>query len=270
MQAAERAGETSAIRNDETSSCQDINEVKKGSKVSKKDKKEAKKDKKKDKKDKKNKKEKKSKNVDSGAEISSDEGEGKSGRREREKERRAKEEAGSGSGQAEGDEVDELFKNTRFSKKEKKKKEKSKSSKKRKEEKSEDEEERDLEDSAKAKKKLKKDKEEEKVKSSESDSSNDVEEEFQGEFVQQKKFTNKDLQNELFGEKKRVAGADDSIPTTNFLTGKTYSKKFYELVEVRKSLPAWQQKKRIVDLISELQVVVLQGDTGSGKTTQVP
>jgi len=42
------------------------------------------------------------------------------------------------------------------------------------------------------------------------------------------------------------------------------------LLETRKALPAWQAKKQIIDLVTEYQVLVLQGDTGSGKTTQVP
>jgi HrpA-like RNA helicase len=36
---------------------------------------------------------------------------------------------------------------------------------------------------------------------------------------------------------------------------------------VRKNLPAWQAKKQIIELVKENQVLVLQGDTGSGKTT---
>ena len=79
------------------------------------------------------------------------------------------------------------------------------------------------------------------------------------------------MKEELFGEKKRNGGGfTDEDPKINFLNGRPYSQAFYKLMETRKSLPAWQARKKIVDLIKDLQVVVLQGETGSGKTTQVP
>ena len=95
---------------------------------------------------------------------------------------------------------------------------------------------------------------------------------FEGEFVPQKALKNKDYKDLLFGEKKKKNGADfsDDDPKINFLNGQSFSPKFYELLSVRKSLPAWQARQKISDLLQELQVVVLQGDTGSGKTTQVP
>eukprot|EP00250_Pteridium_aquilinum_P016365 c23068_g1_i2 orf=55-3354(+) len=40
--------------------------------------------------------------------------------------------------------------------------------------------------------------------------------------------------------------------------------------QARQSLPLWRQKQNIVDMIAKNQVVVLTGETGSGKTTQVP
>ena len=39
--------------------------------------------------------------------------------------------------------------------------------------------------------------------------------------------------------------------------------------KARKSLPSWRQKQKIVDLVANNQVVVLTGETGCGKTTQV-
>ena len=57
--------------------------------------------------------------------------------------------------------------------------------------------------------------------------------------MKQKKFTNKDLKEELFGEKKRSSKFGEGDPSINFLNGKPFSQKFYELIEIRKSLPAW-------------------------------
>lgn len=56
----------------------------------------------------------------------------------------------------------------------------------------------------------------------------------------------------------------------NPLTGKEYSKKYYEILEKRKKLPAWEARKDFLKLIKRNQGVVLVGETGSGKTTQLP
>lgn len=72
----------------------------------------------------------------------------------------------------------------------------------------------------------------------------------------------------MFGGKK--VSDDEKDPTVNWLTGENYSPAFYELLKTRKTLPAWASKDKIVEAVRENQVVVLQGDTGSGKTTQVP
>ena len=39
---------------------------------------------------------------------------------------------------------------------------------------------------------------------------------------------------------------------------------------VRSALPAWPQRAALLDLIRRHQVVVVSGDTGCGKTTQLP
>jgi len=36
------------------------------------------------------------------------------------------------------------------------------------------------------------------------------------------------------------------------------------------TLPAWEAKEHLKKLLDENQVIILQGETGSGKTTQVP
>ncbi|TRY49785.1 PRP43 involved in spliceosome disassembly mRNA splicing [Cryptosporidium tyzzeri] len=51
---------------------------------------------------------------------------------------------------------------------------------------------------------------------------------------------------------------------------KPYSNKYYELRKFRKSLPAWSERKTFCKLVKKNQVVILVGDTGSGKTTQCP
>lgn len=69
--------------------------------------------------------------------------------------------------------------------------------------------------------------------------------------------------------KKKVA-ARPSPNDENPLTGQLYSKAFFDIYEKREKLPAWEARKEFLKLIKKNQVVVLVGETGSGKTTQLP
>jgi len=57
---------------------------------------------------------------------------------------------------------------------------------------------------------------------------------------------------------------------TNPYTGRQYSKRYYEILEKRKTLPIYEHKQEFMDQVNNNQVVILVGETGSGKTTQVP
>ncbi|KAH7518777.1 hypothetical protein FEM48_Zijuj09G0207000 [Ziziphus jujuba var. spinosa] len=50
----------------------------------------------------------------------------------------------------------------------------------------------------------------------------------------------------------------------------THSQRYYEILEKRKTLPVWQQKEEFLRVLSANQTVILVGETGSGKTTQIP
>ena len=56
----------------------------------------------------------------------------------------------------------------------------------------------------------------------------------------------------------------------NKFTGKEYTEEYYKLLEKRKSLPVWSSKNTILDLVEKNRIVIIQGETGSGKTTQIP
>ncbi|WCJ22352.1 RNA helicase family protein [Euphorbia peplus] len=56
----------------------------------------------------------------------------------------------------------------------------------------------------------------------------------------------------------------------NRWNGRPYSQRYYDILEKRKTLPVWQQKDEFLKVLSASQVVVLVGETGSGKTTQIP
>ncbi|KAK4050892.1 putative ATP-dependent RNA helicase ucp12 [Microbotryomycetes sp. JL221] len=47
-------------------------------------------------------------------------------------------------------------------------------------------------------------------------------------------------------------------------------KGFEDMVSVRRKLPAWNMQQQIVQLVKDNRVVIVSGETGSGKTTQVP
>jgi pre-mRNA-splicing factor ATP-dependent RNA helicase DHX15/PRP43 len=66
------------------------------------------------------------------------------------------------------------------------------------------------------------------------------------------------------------ATATDELPKFNPLNGKPYSKRYHDIAETRRRLPVWQFLDTINAALSANQVIVIEGETGSGKTTQIP
>jgi len=58
--------------------------------------------------------------------------------------------------------------------------------------------------------------------------------------------------------------------TINPYTKLPYSKKYFDILAKRKGLPVWEQKEEFIRLLKENQTIILVGETGSGKTTQIP
>eukprot|EP00457_Paulinella_chromatophora_P002543 gb/GEZN01002548.1/.p1 GENE.gb/GEZN01002548.1/~~gb/GEZN01002548.1/.p1 ORF type:complete len:723 (-),score=91.14 gb/GEZN01002548.1/:278-2410(-) len=56
----------------------------------------------------------------------------------------------------------------------------------------------------------------------------------------------------------------------NPYTNKPYSSKYYEILKVRQGLPVYQQKTEFLKQLNKNPTVILVGETGSGKTTQIP
>lgn len=56
----------------------------------------------------------------------------------------------------------------------------------------------------------------------------------------------------------------------NPLTGRPFSNKYHEILKTRKTLPVWEARDDFLDLVKKNQIVILVGETGSGKTTQIP
>jgi pre-mRNA-splicing factor ATP-dependent RNA helicase DHX15/PRP43 len=53
-------------------------------------------------------------------------------------------------------------------------------------------------------------------------------------------------------------------------TSTPFSTKYYNILETRLKLPVYQFKDKLVQAVQDNQIVVVEGETGSGKTTQIP
>merc|ERR1719461_2556911 len=58
--------------------------------------------------------------------------------------------------------------------------------------------------------------------------------------------------------------------TINPWTGREYSDNWKHILVGRKKLPVWDQKDDFMELVRKNRIIVLVGETGSGKTTQIP
>ena len=56
----------------------------------------------------------------------------------------------------------------------------------------------------------------------------------------------------------------------NPLTNKPLSSRYFDILTKRRSLPVFGFLKEVVSCVAKNQVVVIEGETGSGKTTQIP
>ncbi|XP_071716383.1 probable pre-mRNA-splicing factor ATP-dependent RNA helicase DEAH2 isoform X5 [Rutidosis leptorrhynchoides] len=60
------------------------------------------------------------------------------------------------------------------------------------------------------------------------------------------------------------------VPSYNRWNGRPYTSTYYEILEKRKMLPVWQQKEEFLKMLRENQTLILVGETGCGKSTQIP
>ena len=54
-----------------------------------------------------------------------------------------------------------------------------------------------------------------------------------------------------------------------YILGLPFTPRYIQLLAKRKSLPVWDYKEKFVEIMNKHQTLVLVGETGSGKTTQV-
>lgn len=53
-------------------------------------------------------------------------------------------------------------------------------------------------------------------------------------------------------------------------TQRPYSTRYYTILEKRTKLPVYEHKKDFSEKFKDNRIVILVGETGSGKTTQIP
>lgn len=53
-------------------------------------------------------------------------------------------------------------------------------------------------------------------------------------------------------------------------TGQPFSERFFSILNTRKKLPVYRFKDKLIECVKENQIVIVEGETGSGKTTQIP
>lgn len=62
-----------------------------------------------------------------------------------------------------------------------------------------------------------------------------------------------------------LAKCDNNL---SFIRNRSF--RYFELLRKRSTLPVWEYREEFMRLLAENQAIVLVGETGSGKTTQIP
>lgn len=85
-------------------------------------------------------------------------------------------------------------------------------------------------------------------------------------------FNNKRFQNAPLPARPSNAALTpyDTTGDVNPFTNRAYSQQYRDILETRKSLPVFDARDDFLRLVQEHQTVILVGETGSGKTTQIP
>ncbi|XP_054721119.1 putative pre-mRNA-splicing factor ATP-dependent RNA helicase PRP1 isoform X2 [Uloborus diversus] len=66
------------------------------------------------------------------------------------------------------------------------------------------------------------------------------------------------------------AASTGTVKSINQFNGLPHTAHYYELFKKRITLPVWEYKPKFFDMLKKNQIMVLVGETGSGKTTQIP
>ena len=66
-----------------------------------------------------------------------------------------------------------------------------------------------------------------------------------------------------------MSGLKEGVPALNPFTQRPFSDRFKAILKKRLLLPVWEYRDEFIKITTKNQCVVLVGETGSGKTTQV-
>lgn len=67
-----------------------------------------------------------------------------------------------------------------------------------------------------------------------------------------------------------VSGVNNAVTSLiNRWNGRPYTQRYYNILEKRKTLPVWHKKDEFLKALKANQSLILVGETGSGKSTQV-
>jgi pre-mRNA-splicing factor ATP-dependent RNA helicase DHX15/PRP43 len=69
------------------------------------------------------------------------------------------------------------------------------------------------------------------------------------------------------------ASAEDSdkkSKSVNEWTGRNFSNRYYDILKKREALPVYEFKQELLLKVQQHQAIIVEGETGSGKTTQIP
>ena len=70
-------------------------------------------------------------------------------------------------------------------------------------------------------------------------------------------------------EEKPKVQVSAHLSATNPYTFRPYSPRYQEILRTRLKLPVWEYRNEFLEVLMKNQILVLVGETGSGKTTQV-
>jgi pre-mRNA-splicing factor ATP-dependent RNA helicase DHX15/PRP43 len=73
-----------------------------------------------------------------------------------------------------------------------------------------------------------------------------------------------------FGDDKNKKAKSTPSNDINPWTGRPFSARYYSILEKREKLPVYQFKDKLLESIIANQCLIVEGETGSGKTTQIP
>ncbi|KAF1743190.1 hypothetical protein MXB_2408, partial [Myxobolus squamalis] len=62
----------------------------------------------------------------------------------------------------------------------------------------------------------------------------------------------------------------ESLPGAQLTREDIIKKKVISIQETRKTLPIYKYREQLIEALEEYQVIIIEGETGSGKTTQIP